>query len=53
MHFNFLTRRIEHLTRGGGGFRLNLRGGGAMVVLFCKTLPLTVLGNIPFHKGNE
>jgi len=40
MHFKFLTRSIKHLTttNSGGGGRLDLGGGGAMVVLFCKKL---------------
>ena len=40
MHFKFLTRSIKHLTttNSGGGGRLDLGGGGARVVLFCKKL---------------
>ena len=39
MHFKFLPQSIEPQIVGGGGCRLDLGGGGAMVVLFCKKLP--------------
>ena len=44
MHSKFLTRRIKRLTSdkqrgGGGGCRLDLGGGNAMVVLCCRKLP--------------
>ena len=35
----------------GEGCRLNLRKGGVMVVLVCKVS--AIVGNVPFHKGNE